>query len=485
MRIKEGMETIDVTPIINQFEEHLNENGRTIFSAHFGDGKTWFLNKFIESKTDQYEFIVLYPVNYQIAPNEAIMEYIKRDILFQLIVKGKLKTGIMIPDSVLFQWYISQKSGALFNDVLRVISSMPMADNKWQSAVATLLAISKEITDKINSFGHFKREIENEEDFNKTAGIIEKLSCGAGNIYELDMVSYLIIETLNKIKTEEHKTTVLLIEDMDRIDPAHLFRILNVFSAHIDRTYQCSELTVKEEDGRDIPVDTLKNKFGFDKVIMVLDNDTTQHIFSHFYGERANYLGYISKFIEHNVYYYSIAKYSTQLLVQHLSNKCCVRIEQIVRKDEYGLWYVEQDDLTVRKIAQVLDDFDNSIVNTIEVINGTQTSFGVSNKLTRTISTLRRLGMTDDRIFFLLKDNLSKIELLEAFGGFLMKQANVNQGFSVYYENKVYTFHVDHLEGGLIRLGKCFDREVRTTDDYKFLTIDIYEAYNRACQYVK
>lgn len=116
------METIDVTPIINQFEEHLNENGRTIFSAHFGDGKTWFLNKFIESKTDQYEFIVLYPVNYQIAPNEAIMEYIKRDILFQLIVKGKLKTGIMIPDSVLFQWYISQKSGALFNDVLRVIS---------------------------------------------------------------------------------------------------------------------------------------------------------------------------------------------------------------------------------------------------------------------------------------------------------------------------------------------------------------------------
>ena len=77
------METIDVTPIISQFDEHLKENGRTIFSAHFGDGKTWFLNKFIEARSDQYEFIVLYPVNYQIAPNETIMEYIKRDILFQ------------------------------------------------------------------------------------------------------------------------------------------------------------------------------------------------------------------------------------------------------------------------------------------------------------------------------------------------------------------------------------------------------------------
>jgi NAD(P)H-nitrite reductase large subunit len=85
----------------------------------------------------------------------------------------------------------------------------------------------------------------------------------------------------------------------------------------------------------------------------------------------------------------------------------------------------------------------------------------------------------------IIGSGLIGLELLEAFGGFLMKQANVNQGFSVYYENKVYTFHVDHLEGGLIRLGKCFDREVRTTDDYKFLTIDIYEAYNRACQYVK
>ena len=479
------METIDVTPIIAQFEEHLKENGRTIFSAHFGDGKTWFLNKFIESKTDRYEFIVLYPVNYQIAPNEAVMEYIKRDILFQLIIKGKLTPGVKIPDSVLFQWYISQKSGSLFNDVLRVISSLQMVDSKWQVAVATLLAISKEITDKINSFGHFKREIESEDDFNKAAGIIKTLSCGAGNIYELDMVSYLIIETLNKIKTEEHKTTVLLIEDMDRIDPAHLFRILNVFSAHIDRIYQCSEFVVKDEEGIDVPIDTFKNKFGFDKVIMVLDNDTTQHIFSHFYGEQANYLGYISKFIEHNVFYYSIAKYSTQLLVQHLSNKCCVRIEQIVRQDEYGLWYVEQDDLTVRKIAQVLDNFDNSIVKTQEVINGTQTCFDVSNKLTRTISTLRRLGMTDDRIFFLLKNNLSQIELLEAFGGFLMKQANSAQSFSVYYESKVFTFHVDHQEGGLVRFGKCFDRELRTTDDYKFLSIDIYEAYNRACQYVK
>ena len=148
-------------------------------------------------------------------------------------------------------------------------------------------------------------------------------------------------------------------------------------------------------------------------------------------------------------------------------------------------WYVKQDDLTVRKITQVLDNFDNSIMNKNEFIEGTQTCFDASNKLTRTISTLRRLGMTDDRIFYLLKENLSKLELLEAFGGFLMKQGNVNQNFCIYYEGKVFTLHVERLKGGLVRFGQCFDRGLRTTDDYKFLSIDIYEAYNRACQYVK
>ena len=117
------MESIDVTPLIVQFDEHLKVNDRTILSARFGDGKSWFLDEFMVSQRDDYEFIVLYPVNYQIAPNEAIMEYIKRDILFQLILKGHLKPGVSIPDPVLFQWYISQKSAQLFTDVMQFMES--------------------------------------------------------------------------------------------------------------------------------------------------------------------------------------------------------------------------------------------------------------------------------------------------------------------------------------------------------------------------
>ena len=57
---------IDVSPAIRRFDEHLRINDRVIFSARFGDGKTSFLNEYMEARGDKYEFIVLYPVNYQI-----------------------------------------------------------------------------------------------------------------------------------------------------------------------------------------------------------------------------------------------------------------------------------------------------------------------------------------------------------------------------------------------------------------------------------
>lgn len=478
------MQDIDVTPLISQFDEHLKENDRTIFSARFGDGKTWFLNKFIEERSDRYEFIVLYPVNYQIAPNEAIMEYIKRDILFQLILKGWLKPGVSIPDAVLFQWYISQKSGNLFTDVMQVMTSLSFVAPEWQTAIGTLLTIAKEINDKVTAYGCFKHGIESEDDFQKAANIIAHLSSGAGNPYELDMASYLIINTLQQIKNEG-KETVLIIEDMDRVDPAHLFRILNVFSAHMDRVYQCSSKTVTDAKGNSIEIDTLKNKFGFDKVVMVLDYETTHHIFSHFYGEQANYLGYISKFIEHNVYYYTIHKYAFQQIQQHFLNKCCIKFEQILRKGRDGQFYVDKNDLSLRKIAQVLDDFDNSIVNTVEVIEGTPVCFNVSTPLTRTISTMRRLGMDDENIFYLLSDCLAKEEYLGIFGGFLMKQSNVSQGYSCFYQNCVYSFLVSRHDGGIVRFDNCKDREVRNPSQYKFLEVDVYDAFSKACSYVK
>ena len=478
------MESIDVTPLIVQFDEHLKVNDRTILSARFGDGKSWFLDEFMVSQRDDYEFIVLYPVNYQIAPNEAIMVYIKRDILFQLILKGHLKPGVSIPDPVLFQWYISQKSAQLFTDVMQFMASHSDIDEEWKVALSSLLSISGEIRKQVDKFKEFKHNIESEDDFAKAAHIIETLSLGAGNIYELDIVSYLIVKTIQDIKNTGKKT-VLVIEDLDRIDPAHLFRILNVFSAHIDRVYQCSDRTITDSKGRKIPVDTLNNKFGFDKVIMVLDEDTTRHIFCHFYGDNANYLGYISKFITHNTFHYSISEYAIQQLALHLRNKCGLSIEKITSKDSKGVSFVPMSDLSVRKIAQMLDAFADSIHNTIVVVDDNQTMFLASTNLTRTISTMRRLGMPDARILQMLTETLSQEELICMMGGFLMKQIHINQGYNVYYQGSIYYFETERQNNGVVLFKKCRDREHRDADSHKELEVNIDEAFFKACQYVK
>jgi len=71
----------------SRFQEHLLEpaNQRTIFSGKFGSGKTIFLNDFFKENKSLFLPIVLHPVNYSIASNEDIFEYIKYDILLELL----------------------------------------------------------------------------------------------------------------------------------------------------------------------------------------------------------------------------------------------------------------------------------------------------------------------------------------------------------------------------------------------------------------
>lgn len=95
------MEPIDISNNINDFKQVFESESRIIFSAKFGDGKSYFLKKFMESypkETNDCYFITLHPVNYVVEENRDVIEYIKRDILFQLIriiVSMTLKRGMI------------------------------------------------------------------------------------------------------------------------------------------------------------------------------------------------------------------------------------------------------------------------------------------------------------------------------------------------------------------------------------------------------
>ncbi len=264
-----------------------------ILSAKFGDGKSFFLQKIREDVETfkEYEFITLYPVNYVVAPNEDIFEYIKRDILVQLV---RLKLLNKIDLNKLITSVFSFES---FKKVISFLISCIPDGAFYNKILEKALDISKKYKDEKATydkyFGSFKAQ--------------------KGGLYEEDAYTKIIIEALNLLKNGYiddknrllQKKPVLIIEDLDRLDPAHLFRILNVISAHIDDAMQ---------------PDKVGNKFGFSNIVIVMDYDTTRHIFEHFYGRSASYEGYMSKFITEEPFKYSITELALPKLKEKIAN---------------------------------------------------------------------------------------------------------------------------------------------------------------------
>lgn len=106
--------------------------------------------------------------------------------------------------------------------------------------------------------------------------------------------------------------SVLIIEDLDRIDPTHLFRIMNVLSSQVDNPYYS-----------EVPN---SNKFGFDKIILVMDYEIARQLFHHFYGKEANYEVYMNKFLNTLPYSYSIKEEAHRQVKQKILDICMIGV---------------------------------------------------------------------------------------------------------------------------------------------------------------
>ena len=205
------MDTIDITYELKDFYHHLNEAtiDRTIFSARFGDGKTEFLKQFKEKYQNEYDFYTLYPVNYQIAPNEQIMEYIKRDLLFQLILNNKIEQGIEIPDSIAFQWYLCNNSFDIIRECMKFAPSLIGTMAQYQMVLEGVTVLAEAIIKQYQKFKDYEKEFNNDES-KKALNFVGKFNNEVGGIYELDPISWLIAKS---ITDENGKKSVLIIED--------------------------------------------------------------------------------------------------------------------------------------------------------------------------------------------------------------------------------------------------------------------------------
>lgn len=286
------MDTIDISQNIQDFKQVFENESRIIFSAKFGDGKSYFLNEFMKSydeKKNDYYFITLHPVNYVVEENRDVIEYIKRDILFQLIKDNRI-------------YDFKEGYDKIFDAVCNVESLFKLAD-----FAASIIPV-KGLKEGYKALKGLVSTIDEKRKEQDVLHVVDDYLNGfygkMGSISECDAFTYLIQKSLERMMAK----SVLIIEDLDRIDPAHLFRIMNVLSSQVDNPYYSH-----------VPHG---NKFGFNKIILVMDYEIAKHLFHHFYGKEANYEGYMNKFLNTLPYSYSIKEEAHRQVRQKILDIC-------------------------------------------------------------------------------------------------------------------------------------------------------------------
>jgi hypothetical protein len=166
--------------------------------------------------------------------------------------------------------------------VIANLANLVTLDPKRGKVIKALLAIFKNIKADFD-----KKAADATQDESKVLGeFFDQLEHQPGSLYENDLVTQIIAQVLARGKAKTNQENVLIIDDLDRIDPEHVFRILNVFAAHLDSKT------------------SLANKLGFDKVMIVCDIQNLRSIFAARYGGNSDFNGYIDKFYSFDIFHF-------------------------------------------------------------------------------------------------------------------------------------------------------------------------------------
>ena len=261
---------------IRKFYEYLqrDNNERIIFSGVFGIGKTYFLKRFFEKYEKEYSAVFISPVNYSIASNEDIFDYIKYDMIIEALSMGAKLEMNHIPETLMVQFYISNNILNLFSSIIDFTSKLGIEGKVAQKVFNTLKA-------SYNDFNDYKKSIQKkpantiQDTFDE---VMSKKTHAFAKDANMELVEWLITELKN-----DDKKVILIIDDLDRIDPDHIFRILNIFACHLDTHPE-------------------RNKFQLDQLLLVCDIENIRNIFHSRFGINSDFNGYIDKFYSQDIF---------------------------------------------------------------------------------------------------------------------------------------------------------------------------------------
>lgn len=415
---------IPVDSAIRDFQEHLLCHPRTILSAKYGDGKSFFLNAFEKDKEvrKKFKLITVYPINYQVLENQDVFDVIKYDILLQMGLNDMLDESIDISSRDAFLFCLKTKGMDLVDSLFEVASGIEGAPKV--KAIGKVGGVLTKVTNRIKEAVKEYKEYKNGDlgVLDKYLEKVERIS-----VYEEDPITKIIqngIATWKKKRGNGKKHVVLLFEDMDRIDPAHLFRILNIFSAHMDFNYRY---------GLNPGSSLVGNKFGVDNVVIVIHYENLKSIFHHFYGSRTCFEGYIHKFADKGKFVYSLNTESANYYYA-----CLCKLSKI---PEDLMHQIVPDNLmekfTLREMSNSLDKVEEQR----KLVDGTKQDLAI------VMACLRRLGVSDAEIISYFRKAFEKdFELWMSYLYPYLKYFGRLKGYSVRVfttEGRVrsFTFH--------------------------------------------
>lgn len=381
---------INVEPICRQFKQYIEIDNRCILSAKFGDGKSYFLSKFTQMYSKEYLFITIYPVNYQVMGNGEIFELIKRDILLRLLSEITIKySDIEFTKSFQAAYYLSQNYEEILGNLIQIIPQFNLCGLEID-----LGNISKGLKSIISGYKEWEKKIK-ETDKEKADKFIKAFDLQKGSIYEFDAISQLIYNIISDYKKSSGKEVVLIIEDLDRIDPAHIFRILNVFSAHFDNQLY--------GEG---------NKYNFDKIITVCDYDNIKNIYHHVYGDKTDFIGYISKFSNIEPFNYSLYNLLKEYIINHLLDKSLLNYKIICNTLCYNILEslnIEHNKFNLRIVKERLVKARKCVTDRNIPLKGSLIDYYVNtnNNFAILIAIIKMFNIDDKNIF--IEDNIDEI----------------------------------------------------------------------------
>lgn len=326
--------------IFADFDSHisLEGNDRILFSAPFGTGKSTYLTEYFEHNFENYFCFNLYPVNYSVSQNEDIFELIKFDLLLQLMGKHRDEIDLENED---------------FSNVLS-FQALFLKEFKLTPLLISLIGESgkigtsaKILIDEVQKqYKEFKETFENEEAFIEE--YLKNIENKIGNVNEMDAYSSMISKLLKRVKSKnQSKESVLIIDDLDRLDPEHIFRLFNIFSVNFG----------KEE---------IQNKFGFEKIIFVCDIENIKNIYKHKYGNNVDFVGYIDKFYSKMPF-----EFDNKKLIISSINQILPKLKNGNKTDFFDLerGYLDDNSLLIAVKSIIFSMLNSKLINLRMLIN--------------------------------------------------------------------------------------------------------------------